>query len=146
MTEAPRKSGRQATAVGAALGAIMVVTCAISVCCPSKTSGAKRLLSAAFTITAGQLHPVSEFETVDGRRIVRVVAGQPVHIEIASEDFVYTVEQQQTQRAVVVLPGGVSSMDVQLAKGLWPLRIIQGCGQLSREHEQEVFLLAAGSR
>ncbi|MEQ9411120.1 MAG: hypothetical protein RIK87_25635 [Fuerstiella sp.] len=69
------------------------------------------------------------------QQTVRVKAGVPVQLIISSSDFVYTVQQPDTNTSVVVLPGRSATMTVQVNRGSWPIQTMPGCGGILDRHQ-----------
>jgi len=78
----------------------------------------------------------------DADRQPMVKAGKPLVMIFTSQDYVYTVQQSDTKSAVVVLPGVTATMTVTLKSGTWEFDLVQGCGNLSSEHQRALFVKA----
>ncbi|HIE97915.1 MAG TPA: hypothetical protein EYG03_05785 [Planctomycetes bacterium] len=78
----------------------------------------------------------------NGNPETTVKAGKPFHITFTSTDYVYIVQQPETNTSVVVLPGATATMSLTMDSGTWSVTIMQGCGRLFSDHDASLILRA----
>lgn len=136
----------------ACLSVMFAIGCAmVTLCGPVSfievNGNADRHDSVDIVIRNGQLSLFAnaqqeESDGINLNREVPIFADRSIDMTFTSQDFIYTVEQDELEMSVVVLPNSTARRTVVIPTGEWKIGLVQGCGRLFAGHEKPILLKA----